>query len=246
MLNDSARVAGYATRFEIVNAGVIGYNMWQVGRVMRRVAAGYQPDGVIVAYTFNDGWNQAGRLDTKERDRLRAGVRRKNLLRSSALFNWLTDFRAHRMARLAQRGGAADALAIAQTADTTASAAELAAYSATIDSIIRAAHELRLALAFVIPSVRGNPDVNQRQQVLIDGGRAAGLPLVRLGPPVGPEEQDSLYLSGDAVHPTPRGHALMARHMYAVLCDFAGRAAEADPARIYLAGCGAELHKRRL
>ena len=239
MLNDSARAAGSPTRFEIVNAGVIGYNLWQVGRFMRRIADRYQPDGFIVAYTFNDAWNQAGSLDAQERDQLLRGVRRKNLLRSSALFNWLTNARARRVARQAQHAGAPNALAIAQTADTTASAAELAAYSATVDSIVSGARGARLSLAFIVPAARGQPGMNQRQQAMIDAATAARLPVIHSGQMFGAEDPDSMYLPDDAVHPTARGHAEIARLMYAALCAAAVSAPPRDPARVYRDGCRA-------
>ena len=245
MLNDSARAAGSPTRFEIVNAGVIGYNLWQVGRFMRRIAAQYQPDGFIATYTFNDGWNHAGRLNREERDRVLRGVRRKNLLRASALFNWLNDARARRVARQAQHAGTPNALAVAQTADTAASAAELAAYSATIDSIIGGTREARLSLAFLVPAARGQPGMNQRQQAMVDAGKAAGLPVIDLGQLLA-QHPDSMYLPDDAVHPSSRGHAMIAGLMYAKLCAAARSAASGDPARVYRPGCGAERHNSKL
>lgn len=244
-LNDSARGAGSPARFEVVNGGVIGYNLWQVGRFMRRLTTLYQPDGFIVAYTFNDAWNHTGRLDAEQRDKQLRGVRRKNLLRASALFNWLNDTRARRVARQAQSAGTANALAIAQTADTAASADELAAYSATIDSIIRGAREAGVSLAFLVPAARGQPGMNQRQQAMIDAGTTARLPVIDHGR-LFAHDPDSMYLPDDAVHPTARGHLEIARLLYAELCQAAVRARVGDPAAIYRRGCGSQRHNPKL
>jgi lysophospholipase L1-like esterase len=246
MLNDSARASGSPVRFEIVNAGVIGYNLWQVGRFMRRIAARYQPDGFIVAYTFNDGWNHAGQLTPHERERVLRGVQRKNLLRASALFNWLTGIRARRVARQAQQDRAPNALAIVQTADTTSSPAELATYQASVDSIIRGARDGGLALSFLVPIARGQPGTNQRQEAMIFRATAAGLPLIQLPPLSGAQDPDSIYLPDDAVHPTALGHALLAGRLYQSLCESARRAPEEDPARIYRPGCGGGAYNPRL
>lgn len=237
VLNDSARAAGSRARFEVVNAGVIGYNLWQAERLMRRIAARYQPDGFIVAYTFNDAWNRAGRLNEEERENILAGVRRKNLLRQSALFNGLVDIRARRLARLAREKGGPGAMAIAQTGDTAATPAELAAYTATLDSMASLARKAALSLVFVVPAARGQTAMNQRQQAMIDAGRASRLPVAHWGQLVESEEPDSMYLPDDAVHPSAAGHALMARRIYVTLCARAGQAPEGNPSKAYRPGC---------
>jgi lysophospholipase L1-like esterase len=238
MLNDAARVAGTATRYEIVNAGVIGYNQWQTARAMRRIADRFDPDGFLVAYTFNDAWNAFGTLSAGERDRVLAGVRRKNLLRRSALYNWIADVRARRLAARAGRG-ARDALAAAQTGDTTATPAQLAAYRAALDSMITLARDARHPLAFTVLAARGQPHPWPRQAAMVAAARGAGVPVGDLVPAFAGAHTDSLYLGGDAVHPSPRGHELIARLLYAELCAGAAAAAPGEPPTIYRAGCPA-------
>src|SRR5438128_938598 len=65
-LNGHALAAGVRTQYEIVNAGVNAYNLAQVSGLMRRVVENYQPDGFLIAYTFNDGWNGVGHLSAQE------------------------------------------------------------------------------------------------------------------------------------------------------------------------------------
>jgi lysophospholipase L1-like esterase len=234
MLNDSARVAGARTRFEIVNGGVIGYNLWQVAHSMRRIRQRYQPDGFLIAYTFNDAWNPVGHLKESELDRVLAGVRRKNLLRSSALFNWLIELRARRLAERAGRGE----LATAQTGDTSATAADLAAYRATLDSMVALAKGAHLSLAFTVLAAKGQHYPWPRQAAMADAARAAHTPEADLIPVFGAADADSVYLPADAVHPSPLGHELIARRMYAILCAAAKAALPNDPVIVYRPGCG--------
>lgn len=238
MLNDSARAAGARTRFEIVNGGVIGYNLWQVAHSMRRIAQEYQPDGFLVAYTFNDAWNPVGHLNEQELDRVLTGVRRKNLLRSSALFNWLIELRARRLAERAGSGRVDDELASAQTGDTSATPAELAAYRAILDSIAALAKRAHLSLAFTVLAAKGQRHPWPRQVAMFDAASAAHVPQVDLIPVFGAADADSLYLPADAVHPSPRGHEMIARRMYASLCVAAMAAPPGDPVSIYRPGCG--------
>jgi lysophospholipase L1-like esterase len=238
MLNDNARVAGDPTRFEIVNAGVIGYNSWQVARLMGRIVQRYQPDGFLVAYTFNDAWNPVGSLNPQERDRMLAGVRRKNLLRRSALFNWLVDLRARRLARRAEHGALGDELAVAQTGDSAATPAELAAYRATLDSMVALAQRSKLSLGFTVLAARGQQSPGARQATMFAAAARAHLPAVDLIETFGSANPDSTYLPNDAVHPSVYGHALIARQMYRSLCAAARAAPPHDPLLLYRPGCG--------
>lgn len=53
---------------------------------------------------------------------------------------------------------------------------------------------------------------------------------------------DSLFLPYDAVHPTPQGHALIARLLHVELCRAVRAAAPGASDVIYRAGCGAARH----
>jgi lysophospholipase L1-like esterase len=240
MLNDSARVGGLPTRFEIVNAGVIGYNSWQVARLMGRLAERYQPDGFLVAYTFNDAWNPVGNLTPDERNRILAGVRRKNLLRRSALFNWLIDLRARRLAQRAEHGALGDELAVAQTGDSLATPAELTAYQATLDSMVALTQRTTLSLGFAVLAARGQQRPGARQVAMSAAAASARLPAVDLTEPFRSANPDSTYLPNDAVHPSAHGHALIARLLYRNLCAAARAAPPRAPVLMYRGGCGVE------
>jgi lysophospholipase L1-like esterase len=238
MLNDTARARGESARYEVVNAGVIGFNLRQAARYMGRIARRYQPDGFVVAYTFNDGWNRFGAAGAPPLGRVLVGVRAKNLLRRSALYNWLVDLLARRRhAASAARG--ADLAAQAQTGDGAATAADSDDFRATLDSMLGLARAARASLAFIVPAARGQGAAWTRQAEMARFAADTHLPLLDLFPAFGARGGDPLYLPGDAVHPSRQGHALIARLLYAELCRAALAAAPGAPDAIYRAGCPA-------
>ncbi len=238
MLNDTARARGAAERYEIVNAGVIGFNLRQALRYMRRIGTRWQPDGFIVAYTFNDAWNRFGSAGAPPLGRVLAGVRAKNLLRRSALYDWLVDLLARRRYGASLAGGLG-AAARSQTGDGPATEVDLADFHATLDSTIALAGETHAALAFLLPAARGQGPAWPRQAAMARAAASAHVPLLDLIPAWGTDGGDSLYLPNDAVHPSPHGHAAIARALYAELCAAALAAPPGAPDAIYRAGCGA-------
>jgi hypothetical protein len=165
-------------------------------------------------------------------------VRTKNLLRRSALYNWLVDLLAlRRYAATATRGPGFAAQS--QTGDGAATAAELDDFKATLDSMLGLASDAHLSLAFMVPAAREQGSAWPRQAEMARVAAAAHSPLLDLVPAFGAGSGDSLYLPGDAVHPSPRGHELVARLLYAKLCSAARTAAPGEPETIYRPGCGA-------
>jgi len=236
-LNQAAGAAGDSTRYEIVNAGVIGYNLWQVAALLDRMMGRHALDGALVAYTFNDAWNRYGTLTAAEQARVLAGVRRKNLLRRSALFNWLTATIGRRAYDAAAFNARGDGAAMAQTGDGAASEAELGGYRDTVERLMSRAAEAGVSLAVMLPAARGQLDPWPRQVALARAATAHGVPLVDLLPVFRSLAAESVYLPHDAVHPSVVGHRIIARELHAALC--AAAAGEGtSPAAIYRAGCG--------
>lgn len=242
-LNQAAAASGDSTRYEIINAGVVGYNLHQVAGLLDRVIASHHPDGALVAYTFNDAWNRWGALTPTEQARVLAGVRRKNLLRRSALFNWLIVTIGRRGYDAAALTGRGDGAAVAQTGDGAATEAELTAFRATVERMVSRSAEAGVALAVVVPAARGQLDPWPRQAELARAATAHGVPLIDLLPVFRTLAAESVYLPHDAVHPSVVGHRIIARELYTALCAVAAAGDAAAPAAIYRAGCG--LAERR-
>jgi len=237
-LNEGARTAGSTVRYEILNAGVVGYNLRQAGGLMERLVRDHAPDGFLVAYTFNDAWNRFGALPAGEHDRVLAGVRRKNLLRQSALFNWITGTVGRRAYRGAAHREGGDHAARVQTGDGPAGPADLADFRATVEGMGGRARLAGASLALVVPAARGQVEPWPRQAEMARAGLALGVPVVDLLPVFRGVNVTTAFLPDDAVHPSAAGHHLIARELFAALCSAAAAAGPADPVGIYRAGCG--------
>ena len=75
---------------EVINAGVNGYSIFQVLIVLTEKILPLKPDLVIVAYSFNDGWQFFDQdADEALKEEIRRGVETRNLLKRSALLNFL-------------------------------------------------------------------------------------------------------------------------------------------------------------
>jgi lysophospholipase L1-like esterase len=247
MLNDTARAYGLKTRYEIVNAGVNAYNMRQAYYSERRIVQRYQPDGFLVAYTFNELWNYFGALTSKQLQGVLTGTRAKSLLRRSALWTWLVEVQARwlytRMRRVAQ-GQPATAF----TGSDDTAAVRMAQFRATLDSIVKLARESHQALAFVVLVARGKEGLDgadggqgpqwPREVAMKEVAAEAHIPALDLLPVFGAGDAESLYVHDDPIHPSRSGHQLIARLLYAKLCAAAKASALGDPDAVYRAGCG--------
>ncbi|MDP3775814.1 MAG: SGNH/GDSL hydrolase family protein [Gemmatimonadales bacterium] len=94
-------------------------------------------------------------------------------------------------------------------------------------------------LVFLVPAARGQRALWPRQAAMVTAASRAGVPVLDLLPAFHGEGADSLYLQGDAVHPSASGHRLIAQLRYAALCGTATAAAADEPAAIYRPGCPA-------
>ncbi|MEO9225326.1 MAG: SGNH/GDSL hydrolase family protein [Gemmatimonadaceae bacterium] len=236
MLNRTAAASGSRTHYEIINAGVNAYNTYQAYQLMQRIDTAYHPDGYIFAFAFNDVWNRFGRLPPRQRDAVLTGVRVKNVLRKSALYNWLIEARGRALYdRIRGRITGREALAHGGTSPD--SVRDLEDYERTLDSVTAFAHELHRSLSFVVLASKSRSPFWPYQQVMLQVGAGAAVPTANMissfaaGPP------DSLYLADDPVHPTEYGHRLVAEQLYAELCRHALKAQPGDPVAIYRAGC---------
>ena len=241
MLNDSAAASGSPTRYEIVNAGVNAYNTYQEYRLMQRIQARYQPDGYIFAFAFNDAWNRFGRLTDRQRKTVLAGVRIKNVLRRSALYNWLIEARGRALYDR-MRGRLTGQEALAHGGVSSNAEQDLADYRHTLVEVTTMAQRSNRALSFVVLASRSKDPFWPYQQAMLEAGAASGVPALDVGPAFAAASADSLFLADDAVHPTVRGEQLVARLLYRELCGWAARSGATNPGAVYRAGCPVALN----
>lgn len=236
MLNHAAAASGSHTRYEVINAGVNAYNTYQAFRLMQRIDSTYHPDGFIFAFAFNDVWNRFGRLPERQRKTVLAGVRIKNVLRKSALYNWLIEAEGRAIYdRL--RGRITGREALAHGGISSDSAQDLADYEHTLGEVVALAQKSNTALSFVVLASKSRSPFWPYQQMMLDVSAKAGTAVADMIPSFAAGNVDSLYLADDPVHPTERGHELVAERLYAELCRSALASKTGDPAGIYRAGC---------
>lgn len=80
-------------RWRLMNGGVNGYNLYLVKqRLAELLDRGVKPDLVLIGYCFNEYARWPGEhFSEQEKSAITTGVRRKNLLRTSALFNLCSE-----------------------------------------------------------------------------------------------------------------------------------------------------------
>jgi lysophospholipase L1-like esterase len=229
-----------------VNAGVNASNMRQAYYSARRIVQRYQPDGLLVAYTFNEFWNHFGTLTPQQLQGVLTGTRVKSVLRRFALWTWLVEVQSrwlyNRMRTVAQGQPA-----VAFSGSDDSAAVRTAQFRATLDSIVKLARESHQALAFIVLVARGTgqldgPDSGQggswsRELAMKQMAAQAHIPVVDLLPVFGVAGAESLFVHGDPIHPSRTGHELIARLLYAKLCAAAKASAPGDPEAVYRAGC---------
>ena len=237
MLNDSARAAHDSTHFEVVNAGVNAYALDQVATLLPRIASRYNPDGFLVAYTFNDEWNRFGSQTAEERHRMLLGVRAKDLLRRSALYNWLIEIEGRRVYDRLRTQLGSDAAA--HTGGARLATADLARYRRTLMNIAADAKREHRALVFVTLTAKDETAHSPRAQAMLDVASEQHVPALDLLPAFGGGgAHDALYLEGDGVHPNARGDSVIGVLLYREVCGAARNAPAGDPIGVFRPGCG--------
>lgn len=217
MLND----ASHRRRYEVLNAGIRGYNTVQQAVLLREIGLAYDPDVVLVAYVLNDAeplHRQAGLIDRRHGSLIAL----KDLIkRHSFLYAFLRrnmELMRHRVTP--QR--------FVETYDDQFAPADpgwLASREALseIGAVCRS-RGIRPLLA-VFPRLEGTasaqeyPHRHLHEQVLT-AAREAGFEVMDLLEAYQGRDPLGLRVSaGDIFHPNPYGHELAARALTAFFAD---------------------------
>jgi lysophospholipase L1-like esterase len=80
------------TNFQVISAGVNAYpNALVVERLKKVLDDNYQPDAVVVAYSFNTGFERLPDLQGADRQKFLHRVELKSIARRSAIYNYLIE-----------------------------------------------------------------------------------------------------------------------------------------------------------
>jgi lysophospholipase L1-like esterase len=223
--------------YEVLNFGVIGYNMWQYNELLPRTALSYQPDIIILTLYQNDLKQSRPPYETDPDYRPHnpfaqpAATKQQGLLSRSALWNLLKNLNArieykYRYLRghdylknIPQRkqqfgtaqSGSKDYKILTGTFDGE----KTLAFSKALRRFVATAREggAKVLIAYIPDAIQlNNPKLQVVNQQIANWSRAIGVPFVDLSPAL---EQDpkieSLYLFPFDAHNSPKGLHLIAQ-----------------------------------
>lgn len=226
--------------FRVISAGVNAYpTSLCVRRFKGMLARGYQIDTAILAYSFNRRFERLWRLDEEGRKQLMRRVRLKNLVRRSAVYNfviedWLRNavyYRARNRllagswdtARTTAANGQVDYRANRdvmreETERRTRTNAEndLADYRANLDIMREEAERRGIRVVFLLLVSNGQRgELSENQMAFLEYARQHDIPVVNMNDCFAPLNHDALFM--DHVHPTEEGHRVIADSLLGVV-----------------------------
>ncbi len=214
---------------EILNAAVPGYSTYQSMNTLDARGLALDPDLLLIGNLWSD--NHFGSFVDRELLATYAGWQATRLQRirshldRSALFRW-----ADWLVRV--RGQAAHARKVGWTmgregVPTGLRRVALNDYAENLDSMARRLHERGGAVAFLLPANRDdllrrtpNPAWTPYREVMRDTASRWGAPLVDVPAAFAATELSAEELFLDDMHPTARGHAVMAAAVVAALAGW--------------------------
>jgi lysophospholipase L1-like esterase len=162
-------------RVEVWNAGCNGYSLLQEVAFLRRLAA-CRPDLAVISCSFNDeALFDPGKLDDAQRTRILRGVQIKNLLRRSALFNFVVEMQGKSVYLKIRRRIVSGTWGVAVPKE------ELLARTETqLHESERVCREHGIALMFLVTSGGPATSLGPYQQRMLDVAARDGVPVVNM------------------------------------------------------------------
>jgi|SRR4051794_9662035 lysophospholipase L1-like esterase len=197
-------------QIQVIDGGVNAYpNALAAQRLKKSIDENYQPDAVILAYSFNTGFEPLAALKGKEREQLLHRVEMKSLARRSALYNFLIEdllreVMYYRFRELLLQGSW-DTAKQHQVVDVNQFTAGLAQAKQAADE-----HHSHLIL-LLLGSEGQTAPVHPYQKAMQQFAQQNNVPLVDMISLLSSRDQKGLFM--DHVHPTAAGHALIAQQL---------------------------------
>lgn len=210
--------------WDVINAGVTGYNMWQYLEYFKCCGYRYNPDLLIIGVFFDDfkgdpipqGGTDAG-FSKLQRYRAFSFLRLVNFFRNSSEIlkyqyrhligvRWLKSIGERR----AFITGTEDGLLLKGTADPQI----YRKFETRLNTILQIAEEHHIkVLVMLIPDVIqiGHPELQGMNRILKDMCRRSGIAFLDITPAFERiKDVNSLYLLPYDAHTSPRGHSIIA------------------------------------
>ena len=198
------------TKFQVISAGVNAYpQVLTVRRLQRVMEDGYRPDAVVLAFSFNTGFDQLADLQGAEKEQFLKKVEVKSIVRRSALYNFTVEGLLRNWVYYRLRGRI-----MLGTWDTAESLPNPPAdhYIKELQAAKQAADEHHAQLIFLLMGTKGEfQATHSYQKAMAQFAKENNIPLVNMMDVVRNQNQDAVFM--DHVHPTVAGHALIAEQL---------------------------------
>jgi len=199
------------SKVQVVSAGANAYPAGLAEeRIKKVVEDGYQPDMVILAYSFNIGFvEHMPELQGAEREKFLNRVRVKSYIRRSAIYNFLIEDLLRELVYYRLRNAMMKG---SWTTEKEKTSVNVDRYRAGLEStrLFCLSHQVPLVL-LLLPSENQGSEMHPYQKAMMDFAVANNVPLVNAMESFRSIDQSGMFL--DHVHPTAAGHALLGQQL---------------------------------
>jgi lysophospholipase L1-like esterase len=203
------------TKFQVISAGVNAYpEALAVERMKETLAAGFKPDAVILAWSFNVGFEVVADLQGADREKFLRRVELKSIARRSAIYNFLIEDLLRDLVYYRLRSKV-----ITGSWDTPAapSAPPVEHYIKELEEARDLAQANHIPLIMIMFTTKGRSVlVHPYQQAMFDFAKANNIPMVNMIPIFQKQDQNALF-PDDLAHPSAAGHTLIAEQLLQVV-----------------------------
>ncbi|HSY63713.1 MAG TPA: GDSL-type esterase/lipase family protein [Terriglobales bacterium] len=201
-------------KFQVISAGVNAYPNALVQERMKQVLDdGYEPDAVVIAYSANTGFEGIPDLQGEQREKFLKKVALKSIARRSALYNFLIEDLLRGVAYYRFRE-----VLMLGTWDTARSSPDLPVshFLAKLEQAKAAADAHHTQMILLLLGSKNEPyPAHPYQQAMLDYAHANNVPLINIIDLMKSQDQNAVFM--DHVHPTVKGHAMIAQQLAPVV-----------------------------
>ncbi|MBX7151364.1 hypothetical protein K1X84_06975 [bacterium] len=196
-------------KFEVINAGVIGYSIAQELEYLKSDGVEWNPDMVLISHTFNEGKRVNPRSPQEIKDQVFFSMKIKNILRNIALYHFVVEYNfSSQYVKLAKKV-TEDPTWIADDAFTI--------YQEDLQSIIETSKQMNATPVFMITVTKNQITADsirysKHQMAMKEIAELNHIPTVDFMLPFRTQKDKDLYVDGG--HPTEIGHEIMADEIF--------------------------------
>jgi lysophospholipase L1-like esterase len=196
-------------KFQVVDAGVNAYsNSMVANRVKKVFADGYDPNLIIVGYSFNTEFEQFAQLQGANRQSLLRRVEFKYWIRHSAVYDFIVEDLLRRFVYYRLR----NKLMAGSWNVGSDKPPDLNYLRGNFQQSVDLARQHNAQIVFLLMGTDGQRDkLTEAQQTMVDVAKANNVPLVNMFEEW--KDKDHRALFGDHVHPNAIGHAEIAEDL---------------------------------